>query len=143
GTGLGLATVYGIVKQAGGFVQVGSQPARGTTFRVYFPRAARGRAGAALPPAAAPGARPGRETVLVVEDEHAVRQLARQVLQTSGYTVLTADHGEEALTVAAGHGGPIHLLLTDLVMPRMNGRQLAEELGRFRPGVKVVFMSGY
>lgn len=142
GTGLGLATVYGIVRQSGGFIRVDSAPGKGTTFDIFFPRvggpAERQEAG--KPAASAPG---GVETVLVVEDDELVRDLVCEVLRRSGYVVLGACHGAEALHVAELHSGPIHLLLTDVVMPGMGGAELAERLARARPGIKVLYMSGY
>ncbi|MDD5309547.1 MAG: response regulator [Deltaproteobacteria bacterium] len=142
GTGLGLSTVYGIVQQSGGNIWVHSEPGRGTTFKVYLPRepgAARGVAPVTHPPP-----RPeGTETVLVVEDEEAVRNLARRVLQSAGYTVLTAANGGEALLTCEQHGKRINLMLTDLVMPQMNGRQLAMRLSSLHPKMRVLYMSGY
>src|SRR5438445_1650270 len=142
GTGLGLATGYGIVKQAGGFIWVYSEPGRGTSFKVYLPRVDE----AADPPVARPAMaepRRGAETVLVVEDAAAVRMVTRQVLERYGYTVLEAPNGETALRLAAKHHGPIQLLLTDVVMPGLSGRQLAEQLSRLRPVMKVLYVSGY
>jgi PAS domain S-box-containing protein len=140
GTGLGLATVYGIVQQSGGNVWVYSEPGHGTTFKVYLPRGAAAAAGPQARPAA-PGR--GSETVLVVEDALAVRALASRVLAGAGYTVLSAGHGAEAEAIAAGHPGPIHLLLTDVVMPGVSGRQLAERIAVRRPEIAVLYMSGY
>ena len=141
GTGLGLATVYGAVKQHNGFIGVESQPGGGTTFRLYLPRAV-GEA-AAAPAEDAEVTPRGTETVLLVEDEPAMLSLGRQILERHGYTVLAAAKPSEALAIARQHAGPIHLLLTDLVMPEMNGRELQERIGALRPGIKTVFMSGY
>jgi CheY-like chemotaxis protein len=142
GTGLGLATVYGIVKQSGGHIEVHSQPNKGATFMIYLPREREpllsGKSQAAFD--AAPG---GNETVLLAEDEDAVRTLTRLALQREGYTVLEARHGEEALTIAKQYAGTIHLLLTDLVMPKLSGRQLAELLLKVRTDMKVLYVSGY
>lgn len=141
GTGLGLATVYGIVKQNGGFVAVESQPGHGTVFRLYLP--ARPPAPAAM--AAAPAARmtAGRETVLLVEDETSILQLQRVVLEKLGYTVLAAATAQEALSTAGQHAGRIDLLLTDVVMPEMNGRDLAARVQAMHPETRPVYMSGY
>jgi PAS domain S-box-containing protein len=142
GTGLGLSTVYGIVKQSGGSIIVESAPGRGTTFRIYFPRVEQevpGPAGAveAIDPAR------GRETILLVEDEPAVRGLVHETLRLHGYTVLEARHGIEALLTSAKYVEPIHLLLTDVVMPQMSGPEVAEKILTVRPGIKVLYMSGY
>ena len=144
GTGLGLSTVYGIVKQSGGYIWAYSEPGRGTSFKIYLPRVVDEEEVLALEVIAAQVDLPkGTETVLLVEDEEAVRNLVRTILQEYGYTVLEACHGGEALRVAIRYQGTIHLVLTDLVMPLMSGRQLAEKLGRLRPDTKVIFMSGY
>ncbi|MBN9522360.1 PAS domain S-box protein [bacterium] len=142
GTGLGLATVYGIIKQSGGHIEVTSEVGTGTTFEVYLPAADEApgsRVGVALPDRA-PG---GRETVLLVEDEEAVRELAARVLRTKGYHVVEAADGAAALATAARHPGPIDLLVTDVVMPRLGGRELAARLAETRPGLRVLYLSGY
>jgi len=142
GTGLGLSTVYGIVAQSGGHVAAYSEPGHGTTIRVYLPRA-HGAPAEAPQPAAPPDAAPAGATVLVAEDSEGVRSLVREVLSRHGFTVLEARHGEEALEVARRHQGAIHLLLTDVVMPGQGGRQMAERLLALRPGLPVIYMSGY
>ncbi|MBP3956720.1 PAS domain S-box protein [Gemmata sp. G18] len=142
GTGLGLATVYGIVKQSGGHVAVYSEMGIGTTFKVYFPRAELTAGGSKIQTGLRllPG---GAETVLLAEDEGAVRALIRRILVERGYTVLEAADGDEAVRVAAGHDGPIHLLITDVVMPDVDGRAVAERVVRDRPELRVLFVSGY
>ena len=142
GTGLGLSTVYGIVKQSGGYIWVCSEPAVGTTFKIYLPRVCEA---AERPPArqARQETYRGVETILLVEDEAGVRALIRQVLQRHGYTVLDCSHGGEALLAAEKHQGRIHLLLTDVVLSQMSGRELAERLLAVRSEMKVMYMSGY
>ena len=141
GTGLGLATVYGIVKQSGGYISVYSERGRGSTFKIYLPRIATPSATPAAPPRV--GAARGSETVLVVEDELAVLTLSRRALEAQGYVVLAASDAAAALRVVERHGGTIHLLLTDVVMPGMSGRDLADRLTAQRPGIRVLYMSGY
>ncbi|GAB6094831.1 hypothetical protein JCM14469_10830 [Desulfatiferula olefinivorans] len=141
GTGLGLSTVYGIVKQNGGFVNVYSEPGKGTTFKIYLPRCLSGES--FLSQEGEDRIIGGSETVLVVEDEAVVLNLTRNMLERLGYTVLAAARVEEALTLAADHKGNIDLLLTDVVMPQMNGKELARRIETLRPGVKSLYMSGY
>ncbi|PYO26618.1 MAG: hybrid sensor histidine kinase/response regulator [Gemmatimonadetes bacterium] len=141
GTGLGLATVYGIVNQAGGFIWVYSEPDQGTSFKVYLPEVdATAERPTAVPGARVPG---GTETVLLVEDAAAVRAVTKQVLERQGYKVLEAADGEAALQLAQRHRGPIDLLLTDVVMPRLSGRELAGQFARLRPDTRVLYASGY
>jgi CheY-like chemotaxis protein len=164
GTGLGLSTVYGIVQQSGGHIEVDTELGRGTTFRIYFPVARADEAiappaepprrldpvapnGESRPPAAplrlAASAGDTAETVLLVEDGEALREVLQRVLEDLSYRVCVAKDGEEALAVSAAHPGPIHLVVTDVVMPNMGGRELAVELWKTRPNTRVLFMSGY
>jgi len=142
GTGLGLSTVYGIIKQSGGYVLVESEPGQGTAFRIYLPRVED-----ALEPVGAVGPSPsqsnGSETVLLVEDEESVRQLVRETLESKGYKVLEANNGEAALRVVSGYAGKIDMLITDVVMPGMSGRELSARLSASRPQTKVLYLSGY
>jgi PAS domain S-box-containing protein len=142
GTGLGLATVYGIVKQSGGYIWAYSEVGKGTTFKIYLPRVEEG-SDAEPVPAAEPVSLVGSETVLLVEDEKSVRTLSRSILETYGYTVLEAGSGKEGLDVARDYPQPIHLLLSDIVMPEMGGLDLASRLEVLRPGLRVLYMSGY
>ena len=142
GTGLGLATVYGIVTQAGGQVVIYSEAGLGTTVKVLFPATNELQTGDQAPGRATPSAR-ATETVLLVEDEEMVREPARRVLTRQGYAVLVASGPEQALSVAAAHDGTIQLLLTDVFMPGRSGKELAADLARARPGIKVLYMSGY
>jgi CheY-like chemotaxis protein len=144
GTGLGLSTVYGIVKQSGGSIWVYSEPEKGTTFKIYLPCIEKRTADAVLQAGACEEMPHGMETVLLVEDEPLVRRLAARVLRDQGYTVLEASNGEDALRLAHEHAADeIHLLLTDVVMPRMSGREVAEHLVKVRPRMIVLYTSGY
>jgi two-component system, cell cycle sensor histidine kinase and response regulator CckA len=140
GTGLGLATVYGIVKQSGGEIWVYSELGQGTSFKVFLPRLDMGAAADAKGPALHVG---GSETILLAEDDVAIRDLARRMLERGGYKVLVAKNGSEAARVVEDYDGHIHLLITDMVMPELNGRQLAEQLAMRRPGTPVLYLSGY
>jgi two-component system cell cycle sensor histidine kinase/response regulator CckA len=142
GTGLGLSTVYGIVEQSGGHIAVESAPGQGSTFTIFLPS----HAGAALAEAGEPDPRAlprGHETLLLVEDEASVRSSARRLLERHGYTVIEARHGAEALRIMEEAGRQVDLVLTDLVMPEMGGREMVERLRARHPGIKVLFMSGY
>jgi DNA-binding NtrC family response regulator len=137
-----LSTVYGVISQSGGHIEVDSAPGRGTAFRIYLPQVE--------PPAvtqtvgtAAAKLQQGLETVLLVEDEDEVRAAVSESLQLRGYTVLKARHGKEAVTICRRHEGPIHLLLTDVVMPQMTGPELAQRLSTLRPEMRVLYISGY
>jgi CheY-like chemotaxis protein len=142
GTGLGLSTVYGIVQQWGGHIGVYSEPMKGTAFKVYLPRLARAADTPDAPSTST--ARPsGKETILLVEDEDGVREVARETLQLYGYRVLEARDGMEALAIAERVQDPIDLLLTDVVMPHLSGGQLVQCLAGSRPSLRVLFMSGY
>jgi two-component system, cell cycle sensor histidine kinase and response regulator CckA len=141
GSGLGLATVYGIVKQSGGYIWVYSEVGHGTAFKIYLPEFTGSLA--ELPPADAVLSPRGAETILIVEDEGAVRRMAARVLAAQGYAILEAENGAEALEVLARGERPIDLVLTDVVMPMVNGRELGERLAVERPGLRVLFMSGY
>jgi len=144
GTGLGLSTVYGIVKQSGGFIFVDSKPQRGTAIRAYFPRVnGREDAAAAQDSLGLPRTDRGQETILLVEDEINVRQLARQYLEKQGYKILEAEDGAAALQIVDGYKGTIDLLLTDVIMPGANGPELAAQITKLLPDVRVLYMSGY
>jgi two-component system, cell cycle sensor histidine kinase and response regulator CckA len=142
GTGLGLATVYGVVKQSGGFVWVESSPGRGASFEIYLPQVL-DSIGLAEPEGKPVAALKGTEPILVVEDENEVRELACEFLRASGYRVLEARDGIEAMEIAASHKGDIHVVVSDMVMPRMGGAALAEKFKVCRPEAKVVLMTGY
>jgi len=141
GTGLGLSTVYGIVKQHGGEISVRSAPKQGTTFRIYIKR----EAGNTTQPAeeVETASERGSETVLLVEDEDSLRQMARHILEQQGYKVLDAGNGQEALDLFGQNRDSIDILLTDIVMPQMNGKELADRLKKLKPELKIIFMSGY
>jgi PAS domain S-box-containing protein len=145
GTGLGLSTVYGIVKQSGGYIWVYSEVGKGTTFQIYLPRVVSAEEGVAqvAAPIETQRVEPGTETILLVEDEANLRYLARQYLEKQGYRVIEAADGAVAMQIAVAHDSVIHLLLTDVIMPGMNGRELAQRISEIRPNVKVLYMSGY
>jgi PAS domain S-box-containing protein len=142
GTGLGLATVYGIVKQSGGHISAYSEPGRGAAFKVYLARVD-GKVDARPAPGESRSAAGGTETILIVEDESPVRKLLAQILRRNGYTLIEAATGIDALAAASRHGGPIHLMVTDVVMPGMSGRDLARKMEPLRPDMKVLYISGY
>jgi CheY-like chemotaxis protein len=141
GTGLGLATVFGVVKQSGGSIYVYSEPGRGTTFKIYLPACAPGRALSV--DALDPAAERGSETIMVVEDDVGVRELVRLMLEANGYDVLTVEDADEATRVCELEGSRVDLLLTDVVMPEVSGNELAERLGALAPDMRILFMSGY
>lgn len=142
GTGLGLSTVYGIVKQNNGFVWAYSEPGQGSTFKIYLPKV-KGDAASEKKEQHPVTEFGGSETVLIVEDDHSLRKLARTVLKQRGYKVLEAENGEDALRISKEHEGPIQLMITDVVMPKMSGRETAERLQPLYPQMKVIYMSGY
>jgi CheY-like chemotaxis protein len=136
-----LSTVYGIVEQSGGHISVSSEPGSGSVFRLFFPRVE-----AVAPPVRAQtvaASHPGTETILLVEDERALRGLGRRILAAAGYRVLEAESGQDAIALLAAHDGPVHLLLTDVVMPGMNGRELADRVKAERPELRVLYTSGH
>jgi PAS domain S-box-containing protein len=142
GTGLGLATVYGVVKQSGGYIEVDSAPGAGTVFRIYLPLTAEAPEKKALEPVGVP-LQPGKETILVAEDESSMRALLVNILTGYGFNVLQAEDGDEALAISRRYRGPLELLLTDVIMPGMGGKTLAEHIRRERPETTVIYMSGY
>ena len=141
GTGLGLATVYGVVKQSNGYIGVESEVGRGSTFSVYLPRAAQAVSRHGAEPASVP--RTGTETILLVDDQDGVRRVTRETLARHGYTVVEASSGKDALAVAESHNGSVQLMLTDVVMPGMDGRELARQIASDHPGIRILYMSGY
>jgi len=142
GTGLRLAIVHGIVQRSGGCISISSEPEQGTTFKIYLPHVVE-KVSAPRSCALTRQVTRGTETVLLVEDEAGVRHLACEVLRGSGYSVLEARHGKDALRICGQYAGPIHLLVTDMIMPEMNGRELGQRLGGLRPEMKVLYLSGY
>jgi CheY-like chemotaxis protein len=142
GTGLGLATVHGIVEQSGGHVWVYSEPGQGTSFKIYLPRVDEPAEKVEAPAVEEPPPR-GSETVLLVEDDASLRELIRECLESTGYTVIEARHGAEALGICERGPPPIDLVMTDVVMPGMSGRELADRLRLSRPEIRVLYMSGY
>jgi CheY-like chemotaxis protein len=144
GTGLGLSMVYGIVKQSDGYIDVESEPGRGTIFRIYLPRVEEeAEVSPAAPAVTGAAGYEGRETILLAEDDPTVREFSARVLRDLGYTVLDAGDGKEAILISSKYAGRIHLLVTDVVMPGMSGGDLAGRVVSIRPGTKVLFMSGY
>jgi CheY-like chemotaxis protein len=142
GTGLGLSIVYGIVKQSGGYISLESSEGQGTTFNIYLPRVTE-KVAQAAPRQSLSDLPRGTETILIVEDEELVREMARVILETSGYTVLQARRFDEAFTLCKQYSRPIDLLVTDVVMPQMSGPQIARRLTLLRPDIRVLYMSGY
>jgi len=142
GTGLGMATVYGIIKQSGGYIWVYSKPGAGTTFKIYLP-VVEGKTEPRQKEEIVLEELRGSETILIVEDDDALRKLACKILEPQGYSILEAKNGIEALRISEEHGDQIHLMITDAVMPGMDGRKLAEHLRPLRPDLKVIYMSGY
>jgi hypothetical protein len=143
GTGLGLATVLGIVEQSGGAIRCESEPGRGTVFTIFLPAVAEAVDKGVRPAGGLAEAPKGSEVILLVEDEDMVRVLARKILEASGYVVLDARNGREGLALCETHEGPIDLLVSDVVMPELGGRELVEAALKLRPGMKVMFMSGH
>jgi CheY-like chemotaxis protein len=142
GTGLGLSTVHGIVKQSGGSIFVYSEPGKGSTFKIYLPRV-EGGAQAPVKSGVKVESLTGTETILVVEDDDAVRKLVHRALVDHGYTVLDAISAREAVTFCERHKGLIHLMISDVILPQMSGRELAKRVQELRPKMRVIFMSGY
>jgi CheY-like chemotaxis protein len=143
GTGLGLATVYGIIKQSGGYIWVYSEPGMGTTFKIYLPRIDEELISSDKNEEIFDDNLKGTETILVVEDEDEVRNLVCEMLQINGYNILEASNGENALSICKQYKEPIHLVLTDIVMPKMSGHDLVARLLHIQPQMKILYMSGY